>query len=351
MKIRILLFLITCFVYSLGFSQFDINGFKAIKKENFNPDFNNYDQKTALFMAHLSNLAYEDSLKIKIANDIFNLISPKAKYKYEFIQDKESSSEVLLFGNKEFVVISFRGTQEAKDFFTDGKFLGYRSVVDSLNSDKSPFFKNIPTGHGGFRKAIMNLIKKKHLMTRLDNFIERLGVKKEEIPIYTTGHSLGGALSSLFIGVLVGEGYNFKGAYHFAPPLAIWKSYALKLQKSPVIKNCVYDIVNNTDYISRVPRYGRKNFKHLGKFYRIYKNEAKEPLIYNEVEKYFKYRKLEKFNPYKTLFDRYHRLSHYIEGVSFKKNDLNSINIRSKELKGCSSMRRNCSVRNRKFIK
>jgi hypothetical protein len=340
---KLIIFILFLSSFNYCYSQFEIRGFKDLRPQSFNPNFEEYDQKTAMYMAHLSNLAYEDSNEIKSCIEIFDLIDSNIQYKYEFIEHKGTSTEVLLFGHKKFIIIAFRGTKELKDFYTDAKFFSFKSIIDSTDTTKNGMFKHLATGHGGFRKSIMKLMQEEHLLNRINKFITKMDVGVKEIPIYTTGHSLGAALSSLFLGVLIGEGYNFKGAYHFAPPLTLGKCAVKKLQDNKIVKNNVYDIVNNTDVITRIPRYGRRNYMHVGKFYRILKVSNDDLLIYKETEHYFRYKNMEKLRPIKALFSKYHSLSIYIDGVSNSNNSIEAIENRSKELNGCSCMQPNCN--------
>ena len=121
----------------------------------------------------------------------------------------------------------------------------------------------------------------------------------------------------MFINALVENGFNFCGAYHFAPPLAV--DCTINDQLVTKYQAKVYDIVNGIDY---VPRAGRNGVQHFGQFFRI----GETGLLYKEKEAYIKF----------GLGDRriksevaYHRIQNHIKAIRKPENDFRSINTRS----------------------
>jgi hypothetical protein len=146
----------------------------------------------------------------------------------------------------------------------------------------------------------------------------------KEFPIFVTGHSLGAGLSQLFMECLDYSRYNFSGAYHFAPPLAIACDYFIEMRDKFGYK--VYDIVNYKDYI---PRAGRIDVAHYGIFVRI----CDDDLIYFERESYVKFRWREHFRAL-----RYHKLSNHLETIRSSYNSVAQIEERSKNSNGFPCM-------------
>lgn len=329
-------------IYSSFRAQFEWFVANDLNPSNLNLDFSEYDQKTATFSAQLSNIVYEEELSINSFVSKLNNLYPEAEYKMKFMEDKKTDTQMMIFGNKNFVFLVFRGTYGFHDLMRDGKFRGVRSKIDSTGKS---FHPNLPAGHRGFRKSVIRLLDSSlvNLYGEIDNFIiNELKKDKNSIPIYLTGHSLGAALSSMIINPLLKKGYNFKGAYHFAPPLAIWDTDANELIHNPKIHDVTYDIINYTDIITRMPGYGRKKLKHIGKFFRVcYPNrDFSNPLIYHEDEEiFYKYLKREKVKPIGALFKDYHRLKFYIAAVSLSVNSIEQIMERSKTLEAkCSCL-------------
>lgn len=271
-----------------------------IDPSNFNQDFSKYDQKTALFCAQISEVAYWNERNIEILKQQVNQNYPENKITYALIDDSYGihHNQVLLWANKDFMVIAFRGTEPSvlKDWLTDSKYWNYENSK-GFNDELS----NMPAGHGGFRRSLMRLMQKENLVEKIKNKIMEVDPQADTrtFPIYLTGHSLGAALAQLFILPLQYHQLNFKGAYHFAPPLAVTCQINAELRKK--YGSIVYDIVNYKDY---VPRAGRNGTAHFGKFYRI----CDDGYVYKEQEAYVKFR----FSEYFTEF-KLHALKSHIE--------------------------------------
>lgn len=311
MKTKILFFIVL-FISTIQAQEI----LNDLNPANFNKDFSEYDQLTSIYCAQISKIAYWDAAGIQKLHQSISEKYPNANYRSEFInhQDKKSHTQVLLWGNTDFLIIVFRGTEPSKikDWITDAKFWNYEN-----NPSSNEELANMPPGHGGFRRSLMSLITKKNLFERIDAFLLNGNPNADisETPIYVTGHSLGAAISQLFIEPLHYKKYNFSGAYHFAPPLAV--SCDINDYMKTKFGNKVYDIINYKDY---VPRAGRNGVAHFGKFYRICKNG----LIFKEKESYIKFRFFEYLSEFKL-----HKLQNHIKSIKNKENSMKLIYDRS----------------------
>lgn len=308
-KISLILF----FFSILSFSQNNIL-LEELNHSLVNLDFKKYNPSTALYCGQLSELAYQkeeniekvlEKLKENTNNEITN---------FSYLESKKSNTQVLLWCTNKFLVIAFRGTEPSilKDWFTDAKFWNYENHPSQNES-----LANIPPGHGGFRKSLIRLIKEENIFQEIDAIISKTNPNSDitEFPIILTGHSLGAALSQLFIEPLNFRGYNFQGAYHFAPPLAVSCEYKDYMEEN--YGDRVYDIINYKDY---VPRAGRNQVAHFGKFYRI----CDDSKIYQAQEAYVKFSMKEYFKVVK-----YHKLSNHLEAIRMNQNSLDNITSRS----------------------
>mgnify|MGYP006077442877 FL=1 len=288
----------------------------------FDNDFSTYNQLTSIYCSQISEVAYWDSDEINELNKLMNEKYPDDNHHWELIDhyDKKDHTQALLWGNKNFLIIAFRGTEPSlfKDWITDAKFWNYEN-----NPDSKEDLANMPAGHGGFRRSLMSLITKEDIFKKIDEIILKCSSEslKSNFPIYLTGHSLGAAISQLFIEPLNYKGYNFSGAYHFAPPLAV--SCTLNDYMKEKYGDMVYDIVNYKDY---VPRAGRNGVAHFGKFHRICKNG----LIYSETEAYIKFRFFEYFSEIKL-----HSLNSHTLALKNTDNTVQKIKERSIEDYSC----------------
>jgi hypothetical protein len=287
---------------------------KDLNLTKFNNNFSRYNQLTSIYCSQVSEVVYWNSTEIQNLQKRLNQKYPKENYNLELIDHKKSHTQALLFGNKKFLIIAFRGTEPSKiiDWITDAKFWNYKTAP--IFNEK---YANMPAGHGGFRKSLMNLITEKNLFKKIDAMIAKCNSETDlsKFPIYLTGHSLGAAISQLFIEPLNYKKYNFSGAYHFAPPLAV--SCDMNDYMKTKYGDKVYDIVNYKDY---VPRAGRNGVAHFGKFYRICKNG----LIYSEKESYIKFRFFEYLSEFKL-----HSLNNHLKALKKTNNNFYAITNRS----------------------
>lgn len=287
-----------------------------INPSKFNRDFSEYSQETALFCAQISEVAYWDKRNIEILKEQVNQNYPEHMTTYSLIDDTYGihHNQVLLWANKDFLIIAFRGTEPSvlKDWLTDSKYWNYQNA-DGYDEELS----YLPPGHGGFRRSLTRLMKEKNLVEEIKMIIKKVNPQADTktYPIYLTGHSLGAALSQLFIVPLQYNQLNFKGAYHFAPPLAVTCQMNAELREK--YGSVVYDIVNYKDY---VPRAGRNGTAHFGKFYRI----CTDGLVYKEDEAYVKFKLSEYFNEFKL-----HALKSHIAAIRNEQNSIVMINNRS----------------------
>ncbi len=297
-----------------------------INPSNFNQDFSEYDQNTALFCAQISEVAYWDQRNIEILKQQVNQNYPESKTSYTLIDDSYGihHNQVLLWANKDFMVIAFRGTEPSvlKDWLTDSKYWVYENSKGYEGE-----LSNMPAGHAGFRKSLMRLMVNKKLIKEIKEKIKEVSPQSDikSFPIYLTGHSLGAALSQLFIIPLQYHQLNFKGAYHFAPPLAV--SCQINAEMRDKYGSIVYDIVNYKDF---VPRAGQKGKAHFGKFYRI----CDDGLVYKEQEAYVRFKLSEYFTEFKL-----HALKNHIELLRKKENTLSLISQRSEGHSPCMELK------------
>ncbi|MGE8555603.1 MAG: hypothetical protein ACN6OB_16915 [Chryseobacterium jejuense] len=87
--------------------------FSDINPSNFNQDFSEYHQKTALFCAQISEVVCWNERNIEILKPQVNQNYPENKITYALIDDSYGihHNQVLLWANKDFMVIAFRGTE------------------------------------------------------------------------------------------------------------------------------------------------------------------------------------------------------------------------------------------------
>jgi hypothetical protein len=141
-------------------------------------------------------------------------------------------------GEPPYVVIAFRGTEKQKvsDWLTDA-----RAVPTQVDSAKvhSGFWKALTRDSGNDQKTVHDRIA---AILESDAARDRDG---NALPVFITGHSLGGALALLATRNLAS---NINGAcYTFgAPRVASYEFFE-------TLKTPVYRVVNSSDVVPRVP--------------------------------------------------------------------------------------------------
>ena len=130
-------------------------------------------------------------------------------------------------------VVSFRGTQQVRDWMTNLK--AHKVAVRSANPASSRTLGHV---HRGFNRAYKSV--EPQIVEYLKGF--------EEYPLYITGHSLGGALATLATWHMPGE--KLAACYTFGAP-RVGDSQLLDQFRTPV-----YRVVNGADPVPMVPPVG-----------------------------------------------------------------------------------------------
>jgi triacylglycerol lipase len=174
--------------------------------------------KTALRMALLSKLVYEDYNKINRT-----LLKMGLKDWYWF--DNEGTQAVLIKTNKE-LIVCFRGTEPDK--ITD--------IMADLKVWRKPA-REKGLVHFGFAQALDRVYDK------IIDQISRLDVKN--LKIICTGHSLGAALATIFASRI-----DAKFLYTFGSPRVGNKDFVREMTNDGITH---YRFVNNNDIVTKVP--------------------------------------------------------------------------------------------------
>jgi len=147
----------------------------------------------------------------------------------------------FLAENDNHIILVFRGSETGnrQDYLTDARIV------------QKPFGAR-GTAHGGFIKALAEV------ETDINQAIEKIQKDKKR-PLWIAGHSLGGALATLY-GIKYPEGVS--GIYTFGAPRIGGKKFAKNAnQTSPSL----YRVVHDNDLIPRLPT--PPFYRHTGSTY------------------------------------------------------------------------------------
>lgn len=202
-----------------------------------------YSDWTAWLMAIMSEIAY---VHFEVDERILWELLGQGGFEPRgtlFDRDTDTQGFVAVHSGLGVVVVSFRGTQRVKDWMTNlrAKKVG----VHGANSDGGRISGQV---HDGFNKAFMSV------RGQVEACLRDTG----ELPVYVTGHSLGGALATLATWHMQHmQGGRLVACYTFGAP---------RVGDGGFRDHChvpVYRIVNGADPVPFVPtRY--QGYRHYG---------------------------------------------------------------------------------------
>jgi len=190
-----------------------------------------YSDRTAWIMAECSRLAYvENKSQLKKA-----LAAGDLKLIKDFSLN-EMTAYVALSKKHKYAVLAFKGTvpQELKTVLADLNFWWYK--------------RNGVTYHEGFYKAYRSL---------LDDITAAL--RGIDLPIYVTGHSLGGAMATVCV-MNYPDVDKMAACYTFGAPRICDLAGVIEFYKVPV-----YRMVHSDDVVPAVPFFSM-GFAQIGDF-------------------------------------------------------------------------------------
>ena len=188
-----------------------------------------YSDRMAWVCASMSQLAYDRfeldddeidrQFEAKLESGGFKLV--------DTFNSDQTGTQAFLTSNGDFAVLAFRGTERNwRDVQTD--ILARRAKTSSGRI------------HAGFRQAYESVRPQ----------IERSLKKVEGLPLYITGHSLGGALATVATQNLESNPkfeFRIAACYTFGSPRVGNAEY------DPNIKSSFFRIVNTTDIVTVIP--------------------------------------------------------------------------------------------------
>ena len=173
-----------------------------------------------------------------------------------FIENPESDSQAWIFWNPNVnrVVVSFRGTEQTqwKDLLTDASLVPSRIDYDEGTmriSKDSRIQDDTVWVHTGFLNAYVCIQKE---VAEIVRQVVKQNANESKWTCYVTGHSLGGALSTLCSFDLAMQGtFGDIICYNFGSPMV--GSQAFTESFNDLVPSC-WRVVNENDAVCQVPR-------------------------------------------------------------------------------------------------
>jgi len=147
-------------------------------------------------------------------------------------------------------IVAFRGTANLRDFITDAQF--WRTPVPTSDSSQCEI-------HAGFFEAYASIIEE------LATYLRGL----PELPLFITGHSLGGAEAVLAALELKRRKFPIVQVYTFGQPRV--GNGVFKRLYEAALGQATFRVVHEEDIVARIP--------HLPRFTDPYRHAATEVLI------------------------------------------------------------------------
>ncbi len=193
---------------------------------------------TSLGALDLAELAYGEK------EDVIGKLRDLGFHEPLLMHDRKTSTEGFIAGQKEgnYIIISMKGTREILDFILDMKVL--------LRS-KDEFRGKV---HAGFFKAYLSVKK------GIFGYLNRPGNRRKKIIL--TGHSLGGAIVTLFALKLRESGFHVYRVFTFGSPRVGNKSFARACGES--LSDIYFRFVNGDDVVTKLPPVF---YRHAGRLF------------------------------------------------------------------------------------
>lgn len=205
-----------------------------------------HDVYTAWQMSLLSELAYAPEQEIVATIPLFPRRDTPAENTHVRYFECSGDTQCFLAWCDKFAVVSFRGTEarKAKDIATDAK----------LRQKGGPFNLRHSAVHRGFWDSIERLVAETDIMACLHD------ATQNRQKVFVTGHSLGGALATLFAARLVHGAWPSPTVYTFGSPRVGNHGFAAVYDMTVPL---TFRYVHQNDIVTRVPWIlGR--YRHVG---------------------------------------------------------------------------------------
>lgn len=185
-----------------------------------------------------------------------------------FIENRDTDTQAWIFWNttKKRIVVAFRGTEqtEFKDLLTDASLIPSRIAAEDgtlAPSNQSMDEQSDPWVHSGFLRGYLSVASEvKEIVQQI------VGQERNRWEILFTGHSLGGALTTLCAYDIAkmeeskeNKLFSSIDVYNYGSPMVGGEAFTSEF--NALLPNC-WRIVNENDAVCRLPRF--LGYGHVG---------------------------------------------------------------------------------------
>ena len=211
---------------------------------SINPYKTRLNHGNAYWMARLSKVVYKEKENSSPdESKILELLKEEDPGFINIYPVSEGNAQAIFVEHRQYFCMAFRGTDELMDW------------RDNLTTTKADFFDLSDVFHKGFYQHF------EKIWQRLED-IHKDRREENPLPLFFTGHSLGGALATIATAhwVLNGD-RQFTSTYTFGQPRAVTPKLARTL--APMCGSRFFRFHNNNDFVTRIPPRAM-GFSHMG---------------------------------------------------------------------------------------
>lgn len=224
----------------------------------------------AYWMARLAQAVYhkvsEDEQLPDEAAILQNLQADDSDFQAVYGADN-NTAQAALIQHKDYLCISCRGTNELADWLDNIKAFPSEQLFGKF--------------HRGFWQSVEDIWQT--IEQRIQTIQQqRLAAQLSKLPVFITGHSLGGAMAVIIAAKFVHADQPFTSVYTFGQPRAMTRETARLFNAE--CGNRVYRFHNNNDLVTRVPARAM-GYSHVGCYLYI----SQEKIIHREPGFWFRF--------------------------------------------------------------
>ncbi|MGK7895669.1 MAG: hypothetical protein AB4372_19150 [Xenococcus sp. (in: cyanobacteria)] len=217
----------------------------------FNPKVKHFNSQNMAYLARYARAVYgkfeaevdpypadstdSPGIKLELSNTLGYNFDDSSTKLFTFMS-RQTETQGCVVGDEEKIILVFRGTQQKLDWLANAK----------LHQETWTATRKIGKVHVGFYEAFASVCSK------MEDYIKQLRTKDQ--PIWVTGHSLGGALTTLacaHIELQMPDDYRVAGAYTFGQPRVGNDDFADAFDER--LKGRFFRIMNQNDIVCVVP--------------------------------------------------------------------------------------------------
>ena len=211
---------------------------------SINPYKTRLNHGNAYWMARLSQVVYKED-----ESEILKLLKEEDPGFINIDSVSEGNAQAIFVEHRQYFCMAFRGTDELTDW------------LDNLTATKTEFLDLGDAFHEGFYQHFEKIWQKLEEIYK-DRREKNALQGKNPLPLFFTGHSLGGALATIATAQWVLNGdRQFTSTYTFGQPRAVTPKLARTL--APMCGSRFFRFHNNNDIIPRFPPRAM-GFSHMG---------------------------------------------------------------------------------------